>query len=821
LLRGILRAARLADVMKLRWKMIIGLVVVAVALGMVFWTSPDADHGARKLLEETRRALRDQGFKTDLSEFDFFTSPELQTRETALTNAGSFHIPGGQAEARRRSLRQQLLPDLMQPVRRDAAIVMWQQPQLRFNPSAHHAMQAADLATDDGWAALRELFAADQPVLDTACMAALSGPIGFHLDARHGSAMLLPHLASLKNLAQTLGCRAVLELRDGNRNAAWTNALATTRLVTGWAPEPTEGSVLVWYACATIAFDTLWQMLAAGGWNEEQLRALQREWESVDFLAGLPETAAFARASAVAVCQQERQAPRPRWGLPFSVKQAMRFPREAWAALAQHRRQLRYRQYGSYEDERNLLIHYRDRELELKQALESQTWTEMRGLPGITNMTPFDSRHSSTAVDLLNTRQIALRMQMYHSPGQVHSLPGRAAEAEARRRLIVTAIALERYRERHGSYPETLSQLAPGLLKESPVDFMDGQPLRYRMTADGHFVLYSVGVDGIDHGGEMPQPRRQRMRSEVQRRFVIGQGTDLVWPRPASMLEAQAQAEAEARQAEAAIQAAREQAAAQQERMEELRRATVRKLVADAEAGRVPASGGGQEPRYRGQLLSQFLRNPDASGDAPARLYDMLTLRRVITGQEPELATFEVPVRYEALTNFGILKLMVDAEPVEDSESMGGDFQGCERAPNGNCRLVWNTTFDPPGQHVLHARLLGTGTRGRGMSEIRGPILPFYSSNVLQFDPFYSSFDSSGAILHARLAEAKGIYRIEIKSPTGALIRAFEGTTTNGEIMVRWDLKTDEGELYTGESFTCTFHVTLPESGRSATQQGY
>jgi hypothetical protein len=39
-------------------------------------------------------------------------------------------------------------------------------------------------------------------------------------------------------------------------------------------------------------------------------------------------------------------------------------------------------------------------------------------------------------------------------------------------------------------------------------------------------------------------------------------------------------------------------------------------------------------------------------------------------------------------------------------------------------------------------------------------VTPFYSSNILQFDPFFSSFTSRGAILYAKLAEANGIYRI-------------------------------------------------------------
>jgi hypothetical protein len=35
-----------------------------------------------------------------------------------------------------------------------------------------------------------------------------------------------------------------------------------------------------------------------------------------------------------------------------------------------------------------------------------------------------------------------------------------------------------------------------------PVDYVDGQPMRYRLNADGSFVLYSVGEDANDDGGD-------------------------------------------------------------------------------------------------------------------------------------------------------------------------------------------------------------------------------------------------------------------------------------------------------------------------------
>ena len=63
------------------------------------------------------------------------------------------------------------------------------------------------------------------------------------------------------------------------------------------------------------------------------------------------------------------------------------------------------------------------------------------------------------------------------------------------------ACGLERYRLAHGQYPETLDALVPQLAVKLPHDIIGGQPLKYHRTAEGTFVLYSVGWNGRDDGG--------------------------------------------------------------------------------------------------------------------------------------------------------------------------------------------------------------------------------------------------------------------------------------------------------------------------------
>ncbi len=100
--------------------------------------------------------------------------------------------------------------------------------------------------------------------------------------------------------------------------------------------------------------------------------------------------------------------------------------------------------------------------------------------------------------------------------GRGTSFLGQAAEAEAERRIVITAVALERYFGKHGRYPETLQVLAPEFLKLVPLDFMTGQPLHYEVTEDGHFVLYSVGLDCVDNGGKIQTPPTEDMKDSAR-----------------------------------------------------------------------------------------------------------------------------------------------------------------------------------------------------------------------------------------------------------------------------------------------------------------
>lgn len=73
---------------------------------------------------------------------------------------------------------------------------------------------------------------------------------------------------------------------------------------------------------------------------------------------------------------------------------------------------------------------------------------------------------------------------------------------EAHLDLARLGLLVEQYHGRHAAYPDSLEAVADGLGRGIPVDPFTGEPFLYRPREDG-FVLYSVGPNCVDDGGEV------------------------------------------------------------------------------------------------------------------------------------------------------------------------------------------------------------------------------------------------------------------------------------------------------------------------------
>jgi hypothetical protein len=114
---------------------------------------------------------------------------------------------------------------------------------------------------------------------------------------------------------------------------------------------------------------------------------------------------------------------------------------------------------------------------------------------------PATIQHANSAIE-------QQRMRPYDALSKL-LLPalGRFAEKCARAQSSVdlarVACALERYRLVNGQFPDNLETLAPKFIEKLSSDVINGQPLKYRRSDDGQFVLYSVGLNETDDGGQI------------------------------------------------------------------------------------------------------------------------------------------------------------------------------------------------------------------------------------------------------------------------------------------------------------------------------
>ena len=97
----------------------------------------------------------------------------------------------------------------------------------------------------------------------------------------------------------------------------------------------------------------------------------------------------------------------------------------------------------------------------------------------------------------------------------------------ARRRVAITALAVERYRRAHsGTVPESLTALVPTYLKSVPTDPFSGHPIRYLQARDTYKV-YSVGENRQDENGDWTEIEIDRSHPHFVRRAPRDLGFDI------------------------------------------------------------------------------------------------------------------------------------------------------------------------------------------------------------------------------------------------------------------------------------------------------
>ncbi len=393
------------------------------------------------------------------------------------------------------------------------------------------------LPTDEStnlWPGLELLVQQNQPALVQlrTAMAGSDG-FGFNLDYGLGPNLLLPHLAQMKASVQWLYLSAIIELHAGRTSNAWEDLEALTRIVAGFRKESLMISELVRIATAAIAIIPTWEALQSRGWNDEQLKELQEQWQGLDLLSqaevvlrserlSLAKTFEAGRHSFSAVNFVAGTGSSGFSELAQVGKEIVNDPGKGFAAaLHRYPGYWGWRYWQSYEDE---IAHGKI----IQAAIDALRRARAAGIPAAAV-----SDFEASAARVSAAYPSAFKWMEY-SPSTLHSrFLVRIRTVEIERALLICALALKRYELKHSQYPTDLSALVPEFVTQPPRDPMDGKPLRYRLNPDGTFLLYSIGENGVDDGGN-PAPLKEAPRQWWRSR-------DAVWPWPASREEVQAE----------------------------------------------------------------------------------------------------------------------------------------------------------------------------------------------------------------------------------------------------------------------------------------
>jgi len=370
--------------------------------------------------------------------------------------------------------------------------------------------------------------------------ALLSGPIDHNLEYSKGFTMPLPHLSREKALTHWLRAASLSALQQNNSEASLTNLQALAALAHAATNEPMMISQLVRAAIHQIAVSAVWEALQADGWNDQELRVLQGALEPSDFVSSMSRALEMERAMGLALIDRASEDFNVAVGLMDT--DAITFGSSSGSdEMEELAKKLRGVLLNfiylpiwkvAWKDHDKLALSQRWQEsIDLaRRQIRQPNWKLHAGSAIGVSSAPEDfpfPKPSLRQKSLLN--RIRCPFSSRFTDTDIRAL-NRSLDSEATRELAVTAIALKRFQIAGGSHPAALDELVPKFLAKTPIDPFDGQPLRYRRNADGTFLLYSVGSDGQDNGGEAT-PRVTSNKPQ----FLNGR--DIVWPRATSAEE--------------------------------------------------------------------------------------------------------------------------------------------------------------------------------------------------------------------------------------------------------------------------------------------
>jgi hypothetical protein len=497
-----------------RWKILTGIAVAFVVFICIEVAT--IGNGPKKEVEAYKKSLIAQGEKLEISELlPPPVSPEQNGAD--LVNQALVMLTSEE------EYPPNLIP-LMPLVAAGKEMVYSKQPDVR------------DSNFTNTWANAMTVVRRERPITELLRKAVAYPAIDLHLG---GGAWEFMHQKPISGGSDRLATEAICALHQGDVASASTNICVILALVNCLGNQRSLVYEEQRFIMILAAANTTWELLQSGNSSDTDLAILQGSWERVEVIPVMENEILMQRAidesEAVKLQTSSEYFDMQTSGAMLS-DDFPRAPRSRLKRFADNARfvccKFIYRGSRIYSDEMQMLRHYQIvletiRTVETNQCfypafseMTDQLWALGTNQPDdwLAKLDTFGLHDLVSASDLRTTVRDAMGL-------------------EAVRRIEIAAIALKRYQLKHGSYPASLSDLTPKFIPSVPRDPIDGKSLRYRLMPNGSFLLYSIGDNGRDDGGDGSFGRKS---SDYPPSIWFEPDLlDWVWPQPATAAEIQ------------------------------------------------------------------------------------------------------------------------------------------------------------------------------------------------------------------------------------------------------------------------------------------
>lgn len=296
---------------------------------------------------------------------------------------------------------------------------------------------------------------------------------------------LILHAPDARSIAYLLGFEVMRQAQDNRADEAMATCRAMVNAARSIGDEPTLVSQLVRMACRMAGVTGLERVLGQGQPSEAELAHMQHLLEKEESEPTLLFGMRGERAGHDRLMESLQSGKVSLRHLLASTRESEDgFPMEllgtywpAWLAV-----------------ERTQMLRYMNQAVELAALPPEELLPRYRALEETARTQRWLVRLFLPALKKMATAYVRDRAQL---------------------RCAFVAVAAERYRQAQGQWPDDISTLKnAGYLNQVPTDPWDGQRLRLRRLDDG-LVIYSVGPDGVDNGGNIDRKKPMEDGTDV------------------------------------------------------------------------------------------------------------------------------------------------------------------------------------------------------------------------------------------------------------------------------------------------------------------